>query len=88
MAVSNKPGAILAGTPDTIIRVSCRPGWQQRCMLQLGDAELEARMHEMAALALRQFDSVAEVIVSATRGPQRRVYTLERYRGSWWGEAA
>lgn len=73
---------------DTIIRVSCRPGWYQRSMLSLGDSELEARMHDMAALALRQFDSHYEVLVSAERGRQRRTYRLGRDRGYWFSESS
>lgn len=68
---------------DTILRVSCRPGWHQRTMMQLGDVELEARMHAMAALGLRQFDSVGEVWVTAENATETRVYRLERYRGQW-----
>lgn len=71
---------------DTIIQVSCRPGWRQRTMLQLGDPALEARMHAMAELGLQDFHSVPEVTVWAENGSQRRVYRLERYRGHWRGE--
>lgn len=74
--------------PDTTIRISCRPGWKQRTMLELGDPELEARMHAMAALGLQQFDSVAEVTVWAESGSQVRTYRLERYRGHWGSAAA
>lgn len=69
---------------DTIIRVSARPGWQQWTRMQLGDPELELRMHLMAELALQQFNSYPEISVWATSGNQTRVYRLERYRaGSW-----
>lgn len=44
---------------------------------------MEARMHAMAALGLKQFDSFWEVWVSAERGDQARIYRLERHRGSW-----
>lgn len=88
MARSNKPRGILAGNPDTVIRISCRPGWLQRTKMQLGDPELEARMHAQAALGLLQFTSVSEVVVIATRGAQTRVYRLERYRGHWTVESA
>lgn len=87
MALSNKPRESLTAATDTVIRVSCRPGWKQVTRLQLGDPALEARMHAMAELGLSQFRD-AEVIVVATRGRQSRVYRLERYRGHWGSEVA
>lgn len=78
--------ATCSAVTDTVIRVSARPGWYQRTMMQLGDPALEARMHDMAALALRQFQEPSEVIVTAENGSQARVYRLERYRGHWRSE--
>ena len=52
--------------------------------MQLGDPQLEMRMHLMAELALRQFDSYPEISVWATNGRQTRVYRLERYRSGQW----
>lgn len=62
----------------TILRVSVRPGWYQRTMIPFNSPEMLERMHQMGALAFRQFDSLYEVTVSAQRGGKSRVMVLER----------
>lgn len=63
---------------DTIIECSARPGWRQRMMQPLDSPEVLDRMEAIAWLALKQFDAVQIVTVSARFKGRSVVKTLSR----------